>query len=122
MKNIFKFAAMAFAAVLLVASCEKKEDDKETLSIDGKQWVTNMEGAGIFLDLGLKKKDTLCSGYCDPTTLESMVSSCRGRGDTAGTASMDALNPSCATVFSADAPASCPRLNLLVSMPVPQPS
>ena len=73
MKNIFKFAAMAFAAVLLVASCEKKEDDKETLSIDGKQWVTNMEGTGIFLDLGLKKKDTLCSGYCDPTTLESMM-------------------------------------------------
>ena len=46
MKNIFKFAAMAFAAVLLVASCEKKED---ALSIDGKQWVTNMEGAGYSL-------------------------------------------------------------------------
>ena len=70
MKNIFKFAAMAFAAVLLVASCEKKED---ALSIDGKQWVTEMEGMGVFFDLGLKKKDTLCSGYCDPTTLESMM-------------------------------------------------
>ena len=69
MKNIFKFAAMAFAAVLLVASCEKKED---ALSIDGKQWVTEMEGMGVFLDLGLKKKDTLCSGYCDPETLESL--------------------------------------------------
>jgi len=69
MKNIFKFAAMAFAAVLLVASCEKKED---ALSIDGKQWVTNQEGMGVFLDLGLKKKDTLCSGYCDPETLESL--------------------------------------------------
>lgn len=69
MKNIFKFAAMAFAAVLLVASCEKKED---ALSIDGKQWVTEVEGAGLFLDLGLKKKDTLCSGYCDPETLEGL--------------------------------------------------
>ena len=70
MKNIFKFAAMAFAAVLLVASCEKKEP---ALSIDGKQWVTELEGTGVFLDLGLKKKDTLCSGYCDTTTLESMM-------------------------------------------------
>ena len=52
MKNIFKFAAMAFAAALLVVSCEKKEP---ALSIDGKQWVTNMEGTGIFFDLGLKK-------------------------------------------------------------------
>ena len=69
MKNIFKFAAMAFAAVLLVASCEKKED---ALSIDGKQWVTNQEGMGVFLDLGLKKKDTLCSGYCDPETLNGV--------------------------------------------------
>ena len=69
MKNIFKFAAMAFAAVLLVVSCEKKEP---ALSIDGKQWVTEMEGMGLFLDLGLKKKDTLCSGYCDPETLVSL--------------------------------------------------
>jgi len=53
------------------------------------------------------------------TGVNGLVSSCHGRGDTAGTGSMDTLNPSCAIVFSLSA--SCPRLNLLVSMLVPQP-
>lgn len=98
MKNIFKFAAMAFAAVLLVASCEKK-DEKPALSIDGKQWVTNMERTGVFLDLGLKKKNTLCSGYCDPTTLESMMGMSIGTytvtatDKTSGTINVDGMDP-----------------------------
>ena len=99
MKNIFKFAAMAFAAVVLAGgatSCDpmdKDDDQKEqtggntntpsgdnegstntpaTLSIDGKQWVTEMEGMGLFIDLGVKDSGIIYSGYVDLETYESL--------------------------------------------------
>lgn len=58
MKNIFKFAAMLFAAVALFASCDNKEEKPAALSIDGKQWsVSFMYGgmmeATLILDLGV---------------------------------------------------------------------
>ncbi len=71
MKNIFRFATMALAAVVLmggVTSCDNK-DEKESLTIDGKQWVTEMEGMGAGIDLGLKKDNTLCAFYFDLETL-----------------------------------------------------
>ena len=71
MKKIFKFVAMAFAAVALFASCENEEN--AALSIDGKQWMTSMEGAGVFVDLGVKKAGMSYSGYCDPETYVALM-------------------------------------------------
>ena len=59
MKNIFKFAAMAFAAVVMFASCDKKDDKTPaTVSIDGKQWSYAFNYGGMMettavLDLGV---------------------------------------------------------------------
>ena len=59
MKNIFKFAAMAFAAVLLVASCEKKED----ATIDGKVLKIEVDNLGeIYLDFGVFAKGQITMG------------------------------------------------------------
>lgn len=100
MKNIFKFAAMAFAAVVMFASCDKKDDKTPaTVSIDGKQWVFELSGTGVFLDFGLKKDGILCSGYCDPTTLESMMGQSLGAytitatDATSGTINVEAVDP-----------------------------
>ena len=88
MKNIFKFAAMLFAAVALFASCDNKEEKPAALSIDGKQWMTSMEGAGVFIDLGVKKAGMSYSGYCDPETYVSMMA--MGLGEYTITANDDA--------------------------------
>lgn len=66
MKKIFKFAAMAFAAVALFASCDmldnNQNDDQNqepaALSVDGKQWSVDfmyggMMEATLILDLGV---------------------------------------------------------------------
>ena len=61
MKNIFKFAAMAFAAVVLAGgatSCDNK-DEKEPLTIDGKQWEATwdmMYDVPCIFDFGLTKE------------------------------------------------------------------
>ena len=73
MKSIFKFAAMAFAAVAMLASCDKDQNGKkDSLSIDGKQWMTEMQGTGVFIDLGVKKAGMSYSGYCNPETYASL--------------------------------------------------
>ena len=83
MKNIFKFAAMAFAAVVLAGgatSCDNK-DEKEPLTIDGKQWIYIMESeyegvvtkSGLFTDLGVNKKGILSYGYVDPETFDVIM-------------------------------------------------
>ena len=56
MKSIFKFAAMAFAAVALFASCDNKDTKSEaSASIDGKVLKVAseiMSGMDIYLDFG----------------------------------------------------------------------
>ena len=98
MKTIFKPALLALATVFTfgsLISCDQLEDlqkeneeqteqqpeeqpeqqpeQTDTLSVDGKQWIFDLSGTGVFLDFGLKKEGILCSGYCDPATLESMM-------------------------------------------------
>lgn len=83
MKRVFKFAAMAFAAVAMLAACNKDENPADNsgnggnepaaLTIDGKQWMTDMQGTGVFIDLGVKKAGMSYSGYCDPETYVSMM-------------------------------------------------
>lgn len=67
MKNIFKFAAMAFAAVVLAGatSCEKEE-----LTIDGKQWVCDMEGTPIMFDFGVTESGKIWQGMQMFATME----------------------------------------------------
>lgn len=63
MKNIFKFAAMAFAAVLLVASCEKKGDEKEPATLDGKVLKIEVENLGeVYLDFGVFAENQITMG------------------------------------------------------------
>mgnify|MGYP003325602275 CR=1 FL=1 len=71
MKNIFKFAAIAAAALVVLVSCEKKEETNP-ITIDGKQWVTELQGMGCFIDLGVKKAGMSYSGYVDLETLASL--------------------------------------------------
>ena len=56
MKNIFKFAAMAFAAVVMFASCDKKDDktpDAPAATLDGKVLKVTVENMGdIYFDFG----------------------------------------------------------------------
>ena len=43
-----------------------------TVSIDGKQWMTEMMGTGVFIDLGVKSAGMSYSGYCDPESYAVM--------------------------------------------------
>ena len=64
MKNIFKFAAMAFAAVAMFAACEPEDkgNEKDALPTpDGKQWVCEEEVTWV-CDFGVTKKDTQYQG------------------------------------------------------------
>ena len=68
MKNIFKFAAMAFAAVAMFAACEPEDKGgKDALTLDGKQWVYTSELDGIvstsLIDFGATAKDTFYYGF-----------------------------------------------------------
>lgn len=66
MKNIFKFAAVAAAALAMLVSCEKKEDQKAPLTIDGKQWICTYEGytgnIPCVLDFGATKTGRMLVG------------------------------------------------------------
>ena len=53
MKNIFKFAAMAFAAVVMFASCDSKDDDAPKATIE-KQWEAEF---GYAWDFGTTTKN-----------------------------------------------------------------
>lgn len=71
---------MAFAAVAMLAACNKDEkpgndeaDKPAAVSIEGKQWVAAMEGMGCFIDLGVKKAGMSYSGYVDLESLESLM-------------------------------------------------
>lgn len=62
MKSIFKFAAMAFAAVAMLASCDKDQNGKkDSLSIDGKQWQVDMDGMLLVIDFGVTDNGSI--GY-----------------------------------------------------------
>ena len=76
MKSIFKFAAMAFAAVAMLTACNKEnpanndgDNDGNTpaaLSIDGKQWTAAwdaMGGVDCVIDLGVTTPGTLYIAY-----------------------------------------------------------
>ena len=69
MKNIFKFAAMAFAAVVLAGGATSCDPDQEEPKhpLDGKQWVTKLEETGFFLNFGVTEANMACKGYCDLT-------------------------------------------------------
>lgn len=105
MKSIFKFAAMALAAVAMLAACNKDNNpadnggnESAALTIDGKQWMTSMEGAGVFIDLGVKKAGMSYSGYCDPETYESLMTMSLGEyavtatDETSGTINVEGVD------------------------------
>ena len=67
MKNIFKFAAMAFAAVVLaggVTSCDNKEECEHINypTPDMKQWITDMGGMEIIFDFGVTESGIIWQG------------------------------------------------------------
>ena len=74
MKNIFKFAAMALAAVALFAACDNKEGEETeepvSYSIDGKQWTAAWEAMGVdcVVDFGVTTPGTCYLAY-DATEL-----------------------------------------------------
>jgi len=71
MKNIFRFAVAALSVVLSVystVSCESDNDD--TLSVSRKQWIAEIDGEGVFLDIGFMKVGTAFYGDCNLKTLE----------------------------------------------------
>ena len=75
MKSIFKFAAMAFAAVAMLAACNKENpanndgdnggNTPAALSVDGKQWFAAeaLMGADCVMDLGVTTPGTLYIAY-----------------------------------------------------------
>ena len=67
MKSIFKFAAMAFAAVAMLASCDKDQNGKkDSLSIDGKQWQATWDMMGdvpCLFDFGLTTSGVFYFAY-----------------------------------------------------------
>ena len=65
MKNIFKLAAMAFAAITLFASCDNKEETQEPLSIDGQQYTGAWTAMGVdcVMDFGATTPGTFYLAY-----------------------------------------------------------
>ena len=67
MKNIFKFAAMALAAVALFTACKKdgKTEEPVSYSVDGKQWTAAWEAMGVdcIIDLGATTPGTCYLAY-----------------------------------------------------------
>ena len=70
MKKIFKFAAMAFAAVALFASCDllnNNENDEQNAaaSLDGKQWIAPWAAMGVdcVMDFGATTPGTFYLAY-----------------------------------------------------------
>jgi hypothetical protein len=65
MKNFFKFAAVAAAALAMLVSCEKKGEDAP-LTLEGKQWICTFEDyAGevpCVLDFGATKSGKMLVG------------------------------------------------------------
>ena len=63
MKKIFKFAAMAVAALAMLISCE--ENEEPTLSIDGKQWIAPWAAMGVdcVMDFGATTPGTFYLAY-----------------------------------------------------------
>lgn len=66
MKNIFKFAAMAFAAVVMFASCDKKDDktpDAPAATLDGRVLKVTVENMGdIYFDFGKFAENQITMG------------------------------------------------------------
>ena len=65
MKNIFKFAAMAFAAVAMFAACEPEDkgNEKDALPTpDGKQWVVSGYMPMVY-DFGVTEENVITQGY-----------------------------------------------------------
>ena len=74
MKKFMKIAAIAAAAIAMLASCEKKEEEKTPLTIDGKQWVFDqwyaiVDGENVYtpavLDLGVQEAGMIILGQKD---------------------------------------------------------
>ena len=70
MKKIFKFAAMAFAAVAIFASCDllnnNENDEQNTAaSLDGKQWIAPWTAMGVdcVMDFGATTPGTFYLAY-----------------------------------------------------------
>ena len=65
MRNMFKLAAMAFAAIALFASCEGKEEATVKNSIEGKQWIAPWEIMGVdcVMDFGATTPGTCYLAY-----------------------------------------------------------
>ena len=63
MKKIFKFAAMAVAALAMLVSCE--ENEEPTLSIDGNQWIAPWAAMGVdcVMDFGATTPGTFYLAY-----------------------------------------------------------
>ena len=65
MKSIFKFAAMALAAVAMLSACNK-DNNPAALTIDGKQWEATwdmMMDVPCLFDFGLTTSGTFYFAY-----------------------------------------------------------
>ena len=70
---VFEEAATVSAEKITIEVLPVEGEDPASVSIDGKQWVTEMEGMGCFIDLGVKKAGMSYSGYVDLETLASLM-------------------------------------------------
>ena len=71
--NVENNAVSAMAGTTLEINLAEVAVQPEPASIDGKQWISEVQGMGVFLDFGVKKAGMSYSGYADMETYESMM-------------------------------------------------
>ena len=71
--NVENNMVSAMAGTTLEINLVEEAVQPEPASIDGKQWISEVQGMGVFLDFGVKKAGMSYSGYADMETYESMM-------------------------------------------------